>query len=54
VYHSNFLRLGRKGYTEVMANAMDNAAYLRQALEETGRVRTTPSNTHEPPTNDQP
>jgi glutamate decarboxylase len=35
----NFLRLGREGYREVMMNAMQNAAYLRKALEDTGKVR---------------
>ena len=35
---SNFLRLGREGYREVMANAMENARYLRKMLLATGKV----------------
>lgn len=34
----NFLRLGKEGYREVMANAMENAKYLRSALLATGKV----------------
>lgn len=34
----NFLRLGREGYREVMANSMNNANYLREALVDTGKV----------------
>lgn len=37
-FDSNFLRLGREGYREIMANSMRNAQYLREALEETGKV----------------
>lgn len=33
----NFLRLGREGYTRVMENVMDNAAYLEKRLADTGR-----------------
>lgn len=33
----NFLRLGREGYARVMANVMDNAAYLERRLADTGR-----------------
>jgi hypothetical protein len=38
IYKSNFLRLGREGYREVMMNAMQNAAYLRKALLDTGKA----------------
>ncbi|EWM30087.1 glutamate decarboxylase [Nannochloropsis gaditana] len=34
----NFLRLGREGYREVMANAMENARYLRKMLLATGKI----------------
>lgn len=33
----NFLRLGREGYTETVANMLDNAHYLNDQLEATGR-----------------
>lgn len=36
--NSNFLRLGREGYREIMMNAMQNAKFLREALEDTGKV----------------
>jgi len=32
----NFLRLGREGYARIMANVMDTARYLREALEALG------------------
>lgn len=34
----NLIRLGRTGYTQVMANCMANAHYLRQKLVATGKV----------------
>ncbi|CAM9561320.1 unnamed protein product, partial [Phaeothamnion confervicola] len=34
----NFLRLGKQGYFQVMQNCMANAAFLRDALVNTGKV----------------
>lgn len=33
----NFLRFGRSGYTEIMANILDNASYLAENIEATGK-----------------
>lgn len=44
----NFVRLGRSGYTAIVRNLLDNARYLNQRLEETGRFEILNPNLCEP------